>query len=113
MKIDVHLLDLVFYLFSTKFIMSAVVGIFPFAVWALILAIKAHQGKVITGKDGLVGLKGTALTKISPAGGKIEARGEIWNAVSKEAVKKGAGITVEGIKGMVLIVTERQDQLIS
>ena len=112
MKVDVHLLDLVFYLFSTRFIMAAVIGIFPFAVWALILAIRAHQNKVVTGKEGLIDSCGSARTDISPAGGKIDIRGEIWSAVSREKIKRGAVVSVEGIRNMVLMVRENKDDLL-
>jgi membrane-bound serine protease (ClpP class) len=65
--------------------------------------IKAHRNRVVTGQEGLVGEKGTALTDITPKG-KVSVHGEIWNAESSEQINKGDPVEVISSDGMILII---------
>jgi membrane-bound serine protease (ClpP class) len=67
------------------------------------LAIKAWKGKVTTGDAGLLDEVGTAQTDLAPEG-KIFVHGEIWNAVSKTPVPRGARVRVRAIEGLHLTV---------
>ena len=112
MDLDVHFLNLLFQLFSQGFIVTATVIFLVIAAVGVVLAAKAHKRKTQTGFDGLIGTVGMARTAISPQGGRAFIHGEIWRAVSRDSVKKGAPIIVKGIKNMVLIVEETHSSLI-
>jgi len=76
-------------------------GIFFFGV--LSYAIKAQLLKVKTGKEGLIGEAGVALTDVFKDG-KIAVHGEIWNARSDEQISKGEKVIVAGVEGLMLVV---------
>ncbi|MGL4370221.1 MAG: NfeD family protein [Spirochaetota bacterium] len=66
--------------------------------------IRVHKGKVVTGKEGLIGEKGIAHTDIDGKG-KVSIHGdELWSAASDMRIVKGDTVEVIGIDGMVLIV---------
>ena len=65
----------------------------------------SHKLKVVSGKEGILGEKGKAQSKILPGKqGKIFVHGEIWNAVSREKINKGESVEVVNIDGMTLEV---------
>lgn len=68
------------------------------------LIYKAHKHHVRTGKEGLIGEIGEAITQINEKGGKVFVHGEYWDAISEEKIKKGEKIIVTGINDMVLII---------
>lgn len=76
-------------------------GIFFFGV--LSYAIKAQLSKVKTGKEGLIGETGVALTDVFKDG-KIVVYGEIWNARSDEQINKGDKVVVVSIEGLMLLI---------
>ncbi len=61
------------------------------------LAIKAHRRKPTTGREGLVGKKGIAKSKIDPQG-KVFVHGEYWDAVSDETISEGTKVKVTEVK---------------
>jgi len=54
-----------------------------------------------------VGLFGTALEDLAPAG-QIMVRGEHWNAVAAETIARGARVRVNGIRDLLLQVEEEK-----
>jgi membrane-bound serine protease (ClpP class) len=64
------------------------------------LAYKAHSRKPVTGREGLIGFIGSALSEVGPQGGSVRVRGEIWSAWSDEQIAAGEKIAVEEIKGL-------------
>jgi len=52
------------------------------------LAYKAHKRKPITGVEGLIGLRGIAKTDIDKHYGMVMVHGELWQAISDDAIKK-------------------------
>jgi membrane-bound serine protease (ClpP class) len=62
-------------------------------------ALRAQRWKVSTGKEGLRGEIGTALTDIE-TGGKVFVHGEYWNATAREKIEAGAKIRVSAVKDM-------------
>ena len=78
-------------------------GIFFFGV--LSYAIKAQLLKVKTGKEGLIGETGVALTDVFKDG-KIAVHGEIWNARSDKQISKGEKVVVAGVEGLMLVVNK-------
>jgi len=76
-------------------------GIFFFGV--LSYAIKAQLAKVKTGKEGLVGETGIAMTDVFEEG-KVFLHGELWNAKSDEPIDKGERVIVTGVDGLLLLI---------
>lgn len=74
-----------------------------FFVFALGMAIKTRMSQPTTGKEGLIGERGIAITKISPEG-SVKLHGEIWNASSNEDIKKGDKIRVVKVEGLEVYV---------
>ncbi|MCM8817943.1 MAG: nodulation protein NfeD [Candidatus Omnitrophica bacterium] len=80
-------------------------------VWFIIwFAWKTKKRKVITGKEGLIGEEGRALSELNPEG-TVFVHGEYWKAKSQTGIiKKDARIIVVKVEGMVLIVKEKEDE---
>jgi len=76
-------------------------GIFFFGV--LSYAIKAQLTKVKTGKEGLIGETGTAVTDVFEDG-KVFLHGELWHAKSDEPIDKGERVIVTGVDGLLLLI---------
>lgn len=68
-------------------------------------AIRAQGAKIISGKEGMIGLKGEVWSDIAPGkAGKVSAQGTLWNAVSDETISKGEAVEIVSVDGMVLKV---------
>jgi membrane-bound serine protease (ClpP class) len=87
--------------------LSTAVGVaLPFALitsFLVTLVIRARANKVVTGREGMVGETGTAVTPLAPAG-KIFIHGEYWDAESSEPVEAGAMVRVCEMAGLTLKV---------
>ena len=69
------------------------------------LALAAHRQPSVGGAAALIGLQGIALTPIGPvAAGQISIRGEIWRAVSTDAVPAHHPALVTAVEGLTLHV---------
>lgn len=68
------------------------------------LAVKALRKKPVSGKEGLIGKTGKAITEITPSGGKVFVEGEIWQAYSDVHIPKDTQIAVIEKKGFTLYV---------
>jgi membrane-bound serine protease (ClpP class) len=68
------------------------------------LGLKAQKRKKMTGYEELIGEEGTALTDFEKGKGKVFIKGEIWNAVSEDEIKKDDTVVVEQVKGLTLYV---------
>ncbi|MCD6235150.1 MAG: nodulation protein NfeD [Candidatus Neomarinimicrobiota bacterium] len=75
-----------------------------FIIVVVRLVVKAMKNRPITGFEGLISLKGTAETEISPLGGTVFVNGEIWKAVADETISKGTSIEVLEVNNMILKV---------
>lgn len=74
------------------------------------LVFRAMQLKPATGKEGLAGEKGVALTPLNPRG-KVSVHGEIWQAVSEEPISEGEMIQVVRVIGMQVHVKRATETL--
>ena len=82
-------------------IIIAVVGILSFLLaWVVYRALRRRP---TTGREGLVGEKGKALSAIYGLG-EVFVHGEIWKATSEEEIQEGDAIEVTGVDGLVLKV---------
>ena len=68
------------------------------------LGIKAQRRKKLTGIEAMLGEEGEAITDFEKGKGKVFVHGEIWNAESKQEIKKGDKIKVIAVKDLKLIV---------
>jgi membrane-bound serine protease (ClpP class) len=85
---------------------TAIALALPFSaitVMLLALALRARRAKVATGREGMIGEIGAAITELAPAG-KVFVHGEYWDAVSASPAPPGARVRVMGIKDLTLSV---------
>jgi membrane-bound serine protease (ClpP class) len=68
------------------------------------LGLKAQKRKKMTGYEELIGEEGIAMTDFEKGKGKVFIKGEIWNAVSEDNIKKDDTVIVEQVKGLTLYV---------
>ena len=74
----------------------------PFAaitIFLMRLVIMAHRNKSVTGKEGMVGEIGTALTDIQSQG-RVQVHGEIWQASSPQPIESGNRVRVVAVEGL-------------
>ena len=87
--------------------LAAAITTGAFFLFAVGMAIKTRLTKPTTGKEGLIGEKGIALTQIAPEG-DVRLHGEIWKAVSEQKIKKGEKIKVIDVDGLELKIEKFQ-----
>jgi len=94
---------------SLTVIITAVALTVLFFLFAIGMALKAQRRKPTTGKEGLIGETGIALTQFKPASngwatGQVRVHGEIWKAMSQDEINQNEEIVVRGIEGLTLKV---------
>ena len=72
-------------------------------IFLMTLAVRARRNKTTTGREGMIGESGTALTALEPAG-KVFVHGEYWDAVSSRPTALGARVRVTAIDKLTLRV---------
>jgi membrane-bound serine protease (ClpP class) len=97
---------------SWSVIAVAACSLVGFSLFAVSRAVRAHRAQPTTGREGLIGETGRAVTDLAPEG-KVFVRGEFWNALSEEAIASGEPVSVTGIDGMVLRVRRNGGQVSS
>jgi membrane-bound serine protease (ClpP class) len=100
--------DATFLQISKPLIFAAVGTTAAFFIFALGAVIKAMKNKPTTGKEGLTGVIGEAVSDINSKGGKVFVRGEYWNAVSDKKIKKDTEVEVLEINGLTLKVKKKE-----
>lgn len=91
---------------------TAIALTLPFAiitVFLVSLVVRARAGKVVTGREGMIGEIGVAVGDLTPQG-RILVRGEYWNAVASAPLKSGDRVRVTAIHHLNLTVEPAQDQ---
>ncbi len=89
---------------SMELIILIVVLTAAFFLFAISLGIKAQRRKPTTGPEGIIGERGTTVTKLSPSG-EISVHGEFWRAESLDGeIKKGVSVEVIDIDNLILKV---------
>ena len=66
----------------------------------------AQRARPVTGASGMIGLVGTADSRLDP-GGRVFVRGEYWNARSLEPIEAGSSVEVLAVEGRQLVVRPR------
>ena len=84
-----------------------------YAVIGAVVAIEAaeifiwlrwRKVKSTTGAEGIVGMKGQALTDLSPTG-QVKVKGQIWKATAAEGIAAGDEVVVRSVRGLELTVS--------
>ncbi|MCD6165591.1 nodulation protein NfeD [bacterium] len=88
---------------SLSVIIPAVITTVLFFLLAIGLGIRAQWRKPATGKEGIIGEVGVALTRIYD-GGQVKIHGEIWKATAEKPIKKGRKVKVVAVEGLCLKV---------
>ena len=78
---------------SLKIIIPVALGISLILIFLVTLVIRAQLRKATTGKEGLMGETGTALTDLAPEG-RVFVHGEYWQAEADAPIAKGSPIKV-------------------
>jgi membrane-bound serine protease (ClpP class) len=82
---------------------------FTVAVVAMLgLLVRDRGRQARTGTEGLLGVTGTAVTKVG-ANGKVKVSGELWNARSRQEITEGRKVRVEAVVGLELEVKEERE----
>jgi membrane-bound serine protease (ClpP class) len=71
--------------------------------WLALLALRVRRRPVATGLEGLRGMRGRAIERLTPRG-RVSVRGELWDAVSDSDVEVGDEIEVTGGERLLLHV---------
>jgi membrane-bound serine protease (ClpP class) len=89
---------------SVSVIVSTAVTVAAFFLFAVGAGIRAQKRRPTTGREGLVGERGIALSRCaSGAPGQAQVRGEIWRAVPDDGarpIEPGEGVVVVGVEGL-------------
>ena len=64
-----------------------------------------RRNKVETGREGMLGLVGNAVTELAPAG-KVFVHGEYWDAVAPAPVPCGAQVRVVAVDNKLKLTVE-------
>jgi membrane-bound serine protease (ClpP class) len=96
--------DASFLQISKPLIFAAVGTTAAFFLFALGAVLRAMRRKPTTGKEGLIGTTGKAVTNINSTDGKVFVHGEYWNAVSDDKIKKNSEVEVVEVDGLKLKV---------
>lgn len=94
---------------SIKLIIPAALATGGFFFFLVGKAVGAQRAQVSTGLEGLIGIEGT-VRDWTDGGGTVFVRGEIWKAVSAEALVVGQAVTVTGVDGLRLTVVPAEGE---
>ena len=75
-----------------------------FFLWIVSAGLKAQLGGPRRGLESMAGERGQVVDRVGPAGGRVEVRGEYWNAVSDHEIPEGEACEVEEVHGLTLRV---------
>jgi membrane-bound serine protease (ClpP class) len=67
------------------------------------LVVRAQRHRAVTGREGLIGTSGQALTDLGPEGW-VRVFGERWHGVAEQPVASGERVTVVDVEGLTLKV---------
>ncbi len=91
---------------STIILVAVISAVFVFGI--LSFAVRAQFLKVKTGREGLIGEAGFARSNFTAGGkGKVNVHGEIWSAVSEDALQEGEEIIVTAVDNLIVKVRKK------
>ena len=90
---------------SLSIIITTVIVAAAFFLGIIGLGLRAQQRKTTTGVEGMIGEEGSVIAEITPGKvGQVHVHGEIWKALSDEALNVGDKVEVESFSNWVLKV---------
>jgi membrane-bound serine protease (ClpP class) len=92
---------------SLGYIIPGVLMTAAFFLFVVGKGLRAQKLPVQAGRETMIGKVVPALAPISAAGGQVFIEGELWNAVSDEAVEKDAPVEVVAVEGLTLKVKRK------
>jgi membrane-bound serine protease (ClpP class) len=95
---------------SLKIVIPLAVSLALISTFLITLTIRAHRRKSTIGSDALVGQQAPAKTNIAPKG-KVFIHGEIWDARSRDKIRKGEIVTIDRVEGLKLIVKKSKKEV--
>jgi membrane-bound serine protease (ClpP class) len=95
-----------FFRLSLYLILPAVVCTALFFSVTFRLAYRAFRSRPITGREGLIGMEGSAKTDITKEKGMVSVQGELWSAYSDDFITKGDRIIVQSVSNLKLKVNK-------
>lgn len=95
-----------FFRLSLYLILPAVVCTALFFSVTFRLAYRAFRSRPITGREGLIGMEGSAKTDITKEKGMVSVQGELWSAYSDDFIAKGDKIIVQSVSNLKLKVNK-------
>lgn len=101
--------DVPYYQLSWEVVIAGLAMTGGFVVLALGYALRAHQRRVRTGREGLLGARGEVITW-SGGRGHIWVAGERWSAKGPDALAAGDVVIVVAIEGLTLNVASQASQ---
>lgn len=90
---------------SLKVMIPALIVISLFFAGVMSLVLKAQMRKRQSGREGMIGAEGEAVTDVHEMG-KVFVHGEYWNAWSDRAVEKGKKVRVVAVAALKLKIEE-------
>ncbi len=88
--------------------MSVFLGLSFFAI--VMIAVRAMKKPIITGRESIVGKKGSALSRLDPDG-MVHVAGEQWSASlaeGEEPIQRGERVVVVKVEGLHLVVKKER-----
>jgi len=92
---------------SLGYIIPGVLLTAAFFLFVVGKGLRAQKLPVQAGRETMIGQVVPALAPISATGGRIFIEGELWNAVSNEAIEKDAPVEVVAVEGLTLKVKRK------
>ncbi|MFC1963764.1 NfeD family protein [Chloroflexota bacterium] len=94
------------------FVITAVIVV-VFLVFAVIWGVRAHQGRVLAGREEMLGKTAVADTTLDPKGAVL-IEGERWTAISEEGqIEPDEEVVVTRIQGLKLYVKKQSNKEVS
>ncbi len=95
---------------SLRFIIPVALGFALIFIFLVSLVVRSHRARVQTGREGLLGETGLALTDLNLEG-KVFVHGEYWKARAEEPIPKGSKVIISGVlDNLTVRVSRSQDQ---
>ncbi len=95
--------DVPFLQVSLTFLLPTVIVVGALVAVVGWMAVTNGRRRSVTGAEGMIGSVGIARTDLSPRG-QITLHGEIWDAVSREPIRRGEAAEVTSVEGLTVMV---------
>jgi len=96
---------------SLSAILSSTAATAAFFFFVVAKGLKAQRLRPTTGKEGLLGERGVARSRLAPEG-QVFVRGELWSATSEEVVEPGEKVVVDEVAALKLKVKKAKQEAV-